>query len=134
VESGAGIYREQSTLTQAGNKLRELQERYANIGLDDHSQTFNTELTSALELGFMLDVAQSIVECALHRTESRGAHQRTDFPERDDKRFLAHSLVRRDAHGALGVDYLPVKITRWPPGERVYGQEEKTPDAIKQAG
>jgi fumarate reductase flavoprotein subunit len=134
VESGAGIYREQSTLSQAGNKLRELQERYANISLDDHSQTFNTELTSALELGYMLDVAQSIVECALHRTESRGAHQRTDFPERDDKRFLAHSLVRRNADGSLHVEYLPVKITRWLPGERVYGQEEKPGDAIKQAG
>ncbi len=135
VESGAGIYREQATLTQAGNKLRELQERYANISLDDHSQTFNTELTSALELGYMLDVAQSIVECALHRTESRGAHQRTDFPERDDKRFLAHSLVRRNSDGSLQVEYLPVKITRWPPGERVYGQpEEKPGDAIKQAG
>ncbi len=134
VESGAGIYREQATLTQAANKLRELQDRYANISLDDHSQTFNTELTSALELGYMLDVAQSIVECALHRTESRGAHQRTDFPERDDKRFLAHSLVRRGSDGSLKVDYLPVKITRWPPGERVYGQEEKPGDAIKQAG
>jgi fumarate reductase flavoprotein subunit len=136
VESGAGIYREQSTLTSAGNKLRELQERYANIKLDDHSQTFNTELTSALELGYMLDVAQSIVECALHRTESRGAHQRTDFPERDDKRFLAHSLVSRDADGTMKVEYLPVKITRWPPGERVYGQAEeaKPKDGIKQAG
>jgi fumarate reductase flavoprotein subunit len=134
VESGAGIYREQATLTQAGNKLRELQERYANISLDDHSQTFNTELTSALELGYMLDVAQSIVECALHRTESRGAHQRTDFPERDDKRFLAHSLVCRDADASMRVEYLPVKITRWPPGERVYGQEEKPKDGIKQAG
>jgi fumarate reductase flavoprotein subunit len=85
-----------------------------------------------LELGFMLDVAQSIVECALHRTESRGAHQRTDFPERDDKRFLAHSLVRRNSDGSMQIEYLPVKVTRWPPGERVYGQEEKP--AIKQAG
>jgi fumarate reductase flavoprotein subunit len=135
VEGGAGIYREQATLARAGNKLRELQERYDNISLDDHSQTFNTELTSALELGFMLDVAQSIVECALHRTESRGAHQRTDFPERDDQKFLAHSLVRRNSDGSLQVEYLPVKITRWPPGERVYGQQEEKPgNAIKQAG
>jgi fumarate reductase flavoprotein subunit len=135
VEGGAGIYREQSTLVQASNKLRELQERYADISLDDHGRTFNTELVSALELGFMLDVAQSIVECALHRTESRGAHQRTDFSERDDKRFLAHSLVRRAVDGSLQVDYLPVKITRWPPGERVYGQPESKPgDAIKQVG
>ena len=80
----------------------------------------------------MLDVAQSIVECALRRTESRGAHQRTDFPERDDKHFLAHSLVRRNSGGDMQVDYLPVMITRWPPGERLYGQEEKP--AIMQAG
>jgi fumarate reductase flavoprotein subunit len=136
VEGGAGIYREQATLVQAGNKLRELQERFADISLDDHGRTFNTELISALELGFMLDVAQSIVECALYRTESRGAHQRTDFPDRDDKKFLAHSLVRRNSDASLHVDYLPVKITRWPPGERVYGQPEeaKPGDAIKRAG
>jgi fumarate reductase flavoprotein subunit len=125
VEGGAGIYREQVTLLQASNQLRELQERYRDVSLDDHGRTFNTELTSALELGFMLDVAQSIVQCALHRTESRGAHQRTDFPQRDDKRFLAHSLLHRDADGGLRVEYLPVKITRWPPGERVYGQPEE---------
>jgi fumarate reductase flavoprotein subunit len=123
VESGAGIYRTESSLKQAIQKLHELQERYRNVGLDDHGRTFNTELISALELGFMLDVAQSIVECALHRTESRGAHQRTDFPARDDKKFLAHSLVRRKSDDSLRVDYLPVTITRWPPGERVYGKK-----------
>ena len=122
VESGAGIYRVESSLKQASQKLHELQERYQNVGLDDHGRTFNTELISALELGFMLDVAQSIVECALHRTESRGAHQRTDFPARDDQKFLAHSLVRRNSDGSLRVDYLPVTITRWPPGERKYGE------------
>jgi fumarate reductase flavoprotein subunit len=122
VEGGAGIYRQESSLKQAIQKLGELQERYKNVGLDDHGRTFNTELVSALELGFMLDVAQSIVECALHRTESRGAHQRTDFPARDDQKFLAHSLVRRKPDGSLQVDYLPVKITRWPPGERKYGE------------
>lgn len=122
VEAGAGIYRQESSLKQAIQKLGELQERYKNVGLDDHGRTFNTELISALELGFMLDVAQSIVECALHRTESRGAHQRTDFPARDDQKFLAHSLVRRNADGSLQVDYLPVRITRWPPGERKYGE------------
>jgi len=123
VESGAGIYRTESSLKQAIQKLHELQERYRNVALDDHGRTFNTELISALELGFMLDVAQSIVECALHRTESRGAHQRTDFPARDDQKFLAHSLVRRKADDTLQVDYLPVTITRWPPGERVYGKK-----------
>ena len=70
-------------MTEGAAKLRELQERYADINLDDRSRTFNTELEAALELGFMLDVAESMVQCALHRTESRGAHQRTDYPERE---------------------------------------------------
>ena len=133
VEDGAGIYRQQSSLQQASQKLGELRQRFRNVALDDRSRTFNTELISALELGFMLDVAQSIVECALHRTESRGAHQRTDFPARDDKNFLAHSLVRRNADDSLQVEYLPVKITRWPPGERHYGEAsyEATPKELK---
>jgi fumarate reductase flavoprotein subunit len=133
VESGAGIYRQQSSLQQASQKLRELQGRFQNVALDDRSRTFNTELISALELGFMLDVAQSIVECALHRTESRGAHQRTDFPARDDENFLSHSVVRRNADDSLQVEYLPVKITRWPPGERHYGgaSYETAPQELK---
>ena len=123
MENSAGIYRTEASLAQGAQRLRELQERFANVALDDHSHTFNTELTAALELSFMLDVAEAIVQCALHRTESRGAHQRTDFPKRDDARFLAHSLVLRNADGTSRVEYLPVKITRWPPGERVYGQQ-----------
>ena len=122
IESGAGIYREEKTLTQSADKLHELQERYCDIRLEDHNRTFNTELEAALELGFMLDVAESIVQSALARTESRGAHQRTDFLARDDGKFLAHSLILRQADGASRVEYLPVKITRWAPGERVYGQ------------
>ena len=125
VESGAGIYRDQKALTQSAQKLHELQERYCDIRLEDHNRTFNTELQAALELGFMLDVAESIVQCAVARTESRGAHQRTDFPTRDDGKFLAHSLVFRQADGSARVEYLPVKITRWAPGERVYGQASK---------
>ena len=125
VESSAGIYREASQLTKATNSLRELQGRFENVRLDDRSHTFNTELQSALELGFMLDVAEAIVQSALQRTESRGAHQRTDYPARDDRKFLAHSLLYRNPDGSSRVEYLPVKITRWPPGERVYGQVEE---------
>ena len=66
-----------------------------DIALEDHSRTFNTERVAALELSFMLDVAETIVHSALQREESRGAHQRTDFPARDDERFLAHSLASR---------------------------------------
>ena len=90
--------------------------------LDDCTHTFNTERVAALELWFMLDVAEAIVNAAARREESRGAHQRTDFTARDDARFLAHSLVWRDADGSCRVEYRPVAITRWPPGERVYGR------------
>jgi fumarate reductase flavoprotein subunit len=132
IENGAGIYRTGTSLLETVTKLRELQQRYTNTVLDDRGLTFNTELIAAMELGFMLDAAEAIVQCALHRTESRGAHQRTDFPKRNDEKFLAHSLVHRNADGSSRVEYLPVKITRWPPGERVYGEPSQTKEA--QAG
>ncbi|HUE51904.1 MAG TPA: hypothetical protein VMO80_06170, partial [Terriglobales bacterium] len=122
MEEGAGIYRSANSLQQAADKLHQLQERFADIKLDDHSSAYNTDLIAALELGSMLDVAESMIHCALHRTESRGAHQRTDFPARDDQKFLAHSLAFRAADGTPRIDYLPVTITRWPPGKRVYGK------------
>ena len=122
MEQSAGIYRTGEALEKGANKLRELQERFLDIGLDDHSRTFNTELVAALELGSMLDVAEAMIQCALHRTESRGAHQRSDFPARDDQKFLAHSLVARRRDNVPEVSYQPVTITRWPPAERVYGK------------
>jgi len=121
MEQSAGIYRSGDSLARAADRLRGLQERFRDVALQDQSRTFNTELTAALELSFMLDVAEAIVHCALRREESRGAHQRTDFPARDDERFLAHSLASRNGDGSCRVEYLPVTITRWPPGERVYG-------------
>jgi fumarate reductase flavoprotein subunit len=122
MEGSAGIYRSGTALTEAAGKLRQLQERFRAIALHDHSRTFNTELTAALELSYMLDVAETIVQSALQREESRGAHQRTDFPTRDDQRYLAHSLAFRNADGSCRIEYLPVTVTRWPPGERVYGK------------
>jgi fumarate reductase flavoprotein subunit len=122
MENGAGIYRMGGSLAEAAESIRRLKERYGDVAIEDRSRTFNTELTSALELSFMLDVAETIVQCALHRTESRGAHQRLDFPKRDDEKFLAHSLVSRNEDASSRVEYLPVTITRWPPGARVYGK------------
>jgi fumarate reductase flavoprotein subunit len=122
MEQAAGIYRNGDDLSKAASTLAEIRERLGSAIVEDHSRTFNTERTAVLELSFMLDVAQSIVACALRREESRGAHQRTDFPARDDERFLAHSLAHLDADGTSRVEYLPVTITRWPPGERVYGR------------
>jgi succinate dehydrogenase flavoprotein subunit len=122
MEEAAGIYRTGPALEKAAEKLQSLQERLPDVVLDDRSYTFNTELMAALELSYMLDVAEAIVQSALHRRESRGSHQRTDYPERDDREFLAHSLAYRSAAGPPRVAYLPVTITRWPPGKRVYGR------------
>jgi fumarate reductase flavoprotein subunit len=122
MEEGAGIYRTGETLTKAADRLLEVGERSRSVLIEDHSRTFNTELVAAVELSFMLDVAQSIVACALRREESRGAHQRTDFPARDDELYLAHSVVDRGPDGRPRVDYQPVTITSLPPGERVYGR------------
>src|SRR5881296_3900472 len=105
MEESAGIYRTGATLEKAAEKLQSLQERFGDLALSDHSYTFNTELTAALELSYMLDVAEAIVHSALRRRESRGSHQRTDFPARDDTEFLAHSLAYRGADGGPRVEY-----------------------------
>jgi fumarate reductase flavoprotein subunit len=122
MEEGAGIYRTGDALAKAADRLSELGERSRSMLIEDHSRTFNTELIAALELSFMLDVSESIVACALRREESRGAHQRTDHPARDDERYLAHSIVDRGSDGRPRVDYQPVTITSLPPGERIYGR------------
>ncbi|HEY5841527.1 MAG TPA: fumarate reductase (quinol) flavoprotein subunit [Mycobacterium sp.] len=122
MEGSAGIYRDAESLAKGAAKLGELRERFGHATIEDGSRTFNTALVATLELGFMLDVADTMIACALLRKESRGAHQRTDFPNRDDALFLAHSMVSRDRAGAPRIEYLPVTITRWPPGERVYGR------------
>jgi fumarate reductase flavoprotein subunit len=122
MEESAGIYRMRESLQRAVGTLCGLQERVGDAAVDDRSVTFNTERLARLELSFMIDVAETIVRAALRREESRGAHQRTDFPARDDRRYLAHSLIHRRSDGTAGIDYLPVTITRWPPAERVYGR------------
>jgi fumarate reductase flavoprotein subunit len=122
MDSSAGIYRNEESLRAACDKLRELKERFERVELADHSLTFNTELTSVLELEYLLDVAEAIAHSALARTESRGSHQRTDYPDRDDEKFLKHSLAYR-TEGNPRIEYSDVVITRWPPGERVYGSK-----------
>jgi fumarate reductase flavoprotein subunit len=122
MEDSAGIFRSGEALTKGVDALHELQQRYAGIALGDSSRTFNTELVAALELANMLDVAECIVQSALRREESRGAHQRTDFTARNDERYLAHALIYRNADGSSRLEDMAVTITRWPPGERVYGR------------
>jgi fumarate reductase flavoprotein subunit len=120
MEEGAGIYRTEASLRATCDTIRRLKERFLQVGLMDKSLSFNTELTSALELGYLLDSAEAVAFSALARQESRGSHQRTDFPNRDDQRYLKHSLAYR-TDGDPRIDYKDVVITRWPPAERVYG-------------
>ncbi len=123
MEAGIGIYRNEATMTEACNKLAELRDRYRRgVRLDDGSRAFNTEWLSAIELGFMLEVAEALAHCARARRESRGAHMRLDgFEARDDEQFLAHSLAYFNGDGVPRLDTMPVTITKSPPRARVYG-------------
>lgn len=120
MEEHAGIYRTGEGLAAAGAKLAELRARYRRIELHDRTNVYNTDLLQALELGSMLDCAEAVVQSAAARRESRGAHQRLDHPERDDRRFLKHSLAAYAAEGAPRIDYRDVVITKSQPGVRDY--------------
>jgi succinate dehydrogenase / fumarate reductase flavoprotein subunit len=117
--SDVGIYRTGSGMEQALDKLHELKERYKHIKVSDTGKVFNTELLNAWELGNMLDVAEAVTVSALNRTESRGGHAREDYPERDDKNWLRHTLISRK-NGKLEISYKPVVITKFEPKARVY--------------
>ncbi len=119
MEDGAGIYRKEDDMKKSCQILRQLRERFSDIAIEDRGNIFNTQLTAALELDFMLDVAEAVAHSALNRKESRGSHTRTDFPKRDDANFLKHTLAYRTPEGPR-IDYLPVTITRWQPEERKY--------------
>lgn len=123
MESGIGIFRDANGMRATCDTLAELRQRYrAGIKLDDHSRAFNTEWLSVIELGFMLEVAEAMAHSAIQREESRGAHMRLDgHQNRDDVRYLAHSLARHGGDGPPTIDYAPVIITRSPPQTRHYG-------------
>jgi fumarate reductase flavoprotein subunit len=122
MEDGCGIYRTAATLQATCAKLAELQQRYLKVQLDDRSRGWNTDWLLAIELGYLLDVAQAMAHSALERKESRGSHQRLDgFEARDDANYLRHSLAYFNQGGAPCIDYGPVKITSSPPGTRAYG-------------
>jgi fumarate reductase flavoprotein subunit len=119
MERGAGVYRTEESLTVAIEEVGVLRDRYRNVSLDDRDRAFNTELVAALELGNMLEVAQTVLFSALGRHESRGSHTRRDYPTRDDERFLAHTLAFASPGGPR-IEYDDVTITRWPAAERKY--------------
>lgn len=114
-----GVFRNGKDLEAALTTIKELKERYKKIQLKDKSKHYNTDLIAALELGFMLDVAEVVVSGALAREESRGAHARTDHPKRDDDKWLKHTLAYFTPEGPR-LEYIPVTITTWKPVERKY--------------
>jgi len=119
MERGCGVYREQATMQQTGVELAQLKGRYADLALEDTSKVFNTEILTALELGNMLDVAETIAVTAMARQESRGAHACSDYPKRNDQKFLYHSVAFFTPAGPR-LEKKPVTITRFQPEERKY--------------
>jgi succinate dehydrogenase / fumarate reductase flavoprotein subunit len=115
----ASVVRNAESLTSASAGLAELRSRYNRAGIDDHGSTFNTDLTEALELGSMLDCAEALLVGALAREESRGAHYRDDFPDRDDANWLKHTMLRKTS-GGLELSKKSVSITEFQPKERKY--------------
>ena len=114
-----GVYRDEALLTEALRQVRALHERFTRASVQDKGKTFNTDLLEAREVGYLLDCAETTVVSALARKESRGAHAREDYPERDDVNFLSHTLATR-AEGGPRLSYKPVTITRFEPKPRVY--------------
>jgi succinate dehydrogenase flavoprotein subunit len=115
-----GVFRREDQMRRQGEIVASLSERYERVVVEDKGDVFNNDLTQALELGFLLELAESMVLCGLARKESRGAHARPyDFPDRDDENYLKHTLVSlRD--GRLELEWKPVTITKWEPQERSY--------------
>jgi len=113
------VFRTKDGLQAALKEIRQLKERFKNIKIEDKTRTFNTQLMEALQLDFMLDLAEVTVMSALARTESRGAHFRLDYPERNDEKWLVHTLAYYTKEEPR-LEYQPVTITKWPPVARKY--------------
>ncbi len=116
-----GVFRREEQMLEQGRIVERLAERYQRVVVDDKGDIFNNDLTQALELGFMLELAQCMVVAGLARKESRGAHARPhDFPDRDDANFLKHTMTTLDAQGKVQLEWKPVTMTKWQPQERTY--------------
>jgi succinate dehydrogenase / fumarate reductase, flavoprotein subunit len=113
------VVRDQDGLVAARDEIQSLKRTYQHVSVRDPGKVFNTDLMETLELGYMLDCAESIVEGALAREESRGAHYRSDFEKRDDVNWLAHTMVSKTS-GGLQIRKKPVKITVFEPKVRTY--------------
>jgi succinate dehydrogenase / fumarate reductase flavoprotein subunit len=126
MDKNAQVFRTEETLNEALAKISELRARYENISIQDQGKRFNTDLLEAVELGFLLDLAEVTVITCRERRESRGAHLREDYPDRNDKKFMVHSMAylqnKKDKKTGVNmkVDWKPVVITNYQPMERKY--------------
>lgn len=120
MNTNLAVFRSQHGMGKASSEVARLRDRFSKVVVADKGKTFNTNLLFTLELEFMLDCAEAVIASALERKESRGAHNRTDMPERDDKNWLKHILVRQTGDGDKEIQYLPVVITEWEPQVRSY--------------
>jgi succinate dehydrogenase / fumarate reductase flavoprotein subunit len=114
------VFRTRRGLTEALDVIRALKERYPQVAIQDKGGCFNRDLLDVIELGYMLDLAEVVTLGALNREESRGAHFREDFPDRDDDKWLVHTLAHHVSGGPPRISYKPVTITRFQPKERTY--------------
>lgn len=124
MDLNAQVYRTEDTLNEALSDIRSLQERYRKVAIQDKGKRYNTDLLEAIELGFLLDLAETVVVGALARKESRGGHAREDYQQRDDDNFMKHTMAYRaiddSGHAHVSLDYKPVTVTRYQPMERKY--------------
>jgi succinate dehydrogenase / fumarate reductase, flavoprotein subunit len=120
MDINAQVFRTEGSLKQALSDIEGLKARYVNVSVQDKGQRFNTDLLEAIELGFLLDLAEVLVTSALARQESRGGHFREDFPTRDDVNFMRHTMAYKQDDGSIRLDYKPVIETRYKPMERKY--------------
>ncbi len=124
MDNNAGVYRNDATLKQAYEDVKALQARYKNVAVQDKGKRFNTDLLEAVELGFLLDLAEVLVVGARNRKESRGGHAREDYQKRDDVNFMKHTMAYREANEdgshEIRLDWKPVVVTRYQPMERKY--------------
>ncbi|QRP45259.1 succinate dehydrogenase flavoprotein subunit [Amycolatopsis sp. FDAARGOS 1241] len=123
MDSHASVYRTEDTLKQALTDIQALKERYGRITVADKGKRYNTDLLEAVELGFLLELAEVLIVGALARKESRGGHAREDYPNRDDTNFMRHTMAYKQGEGLsadIRLDYKPVTFTRYEPMERKY--------------
>jgi succinate dehydrogenase / fumarate reductase flavoprotein subunit len=115
-----GVFRRDDQMKKQGKIVAKLRERYENVVVEDKGTLFNNDVTQALELGFLLDLAECMIPAGIERRESRGAHARPhDYPDRDDENFLKHTLTRL-VDGKIVLDWKPVTFTKYLPQERTY--------------